>query len=92
MIFRIDGSFINKIESLIMAHFAVFGPIEDMRVVPNRNFAFLTYCYRYGFEVAPIFLRAAAEFAKVAMANHKLTEGSTEVLTVKWAQGNRNPV
>eukprot|EP01053_Blabericola_migrator_P001318 Blabericola_migrator_1__1317@NODE_1342_length_4760_cov_176_142340_g900_i0_p1_GENE_NODE_1342_length_4760_cov_176_142340_g900_i0NODE_1342_length_4760_cov_176_142340_g900_i0_p1_ORF_typecomplete_len376_score52_46Torus/PF16131_5/1_7e04Torus/PF16131_5/5_1e28Torus/PF16131_5/8_3e03RRM_1/PF00076_22/1_2e05WW/PF00397_26/3_1e05WW/PF00397_26/7_6e03RRM_5/PF13893_6/9_5e02RRM_5/PF13893_6/0_029Nup35_RRM_2/PF14605_6/0_014Nup35_RRM_2/PF14605_6/7_5e03zfCCCH_3/PF15663_5/0_033MHC_II_alpha/PF00993_20/0_27zfCCCH_4/PF18 len=68
---------IEKMEETITEHFCIYGPLEEVRVLPNRNVAFVTFCYR-----------AAAEFAKVAMAGYKLDDPD-DVLTVKWAQGRR---
>eukprot|EP01054_Gregarina_sp_Poly1_P004162 Gregarina_sp_Poly_1__4161@NODE_2277_length_2368_cov_81_178618_g1457_i0_p1_GENE_NODE_2277_length_2368_cov_81_178618_g1457_i0NODE_2277_length_2368_cov_81_178618_g1457_i0_p1_ORF_typecomplete_len398_score61_61Torus/PF16131_5/1_8e04Torus/PF16131_5/6e27WW/PF00397_26/2_6e05RRM_1/PF00076_22/1_2e04RRM_1/PF00076_22/1_9e05Nup35_RRM_2/PF14605_6/9_1e05RRM_5/PF13893_6/0_0023zfCCCH_3/PF15663_5/0_095RRM_occluded/PF16842_5/0_17zfCCCH_4/PF18044_1/0_94_NODE_2277_length_2368_cov_81_178618_g1457_i0791272 len=74
---RMENQMAEKIEQVILEHFCVYGPIEEIRVLPNRNVAFVTFCYR-----------AAAEFAKVAMANYKLDDPD-DVITVKWAQGTR---
>lgn len=43
---RVDANFNSRVEDLILAHFSIYGPIEEIRVIPNRNFAFVTFCYR----------------------------------------------
>ncbi|EZG47203.1 RNA recognition motif (A.K.A RRM, RBD, or RNP domain) protein [Gregarina niphandrodes] len=65
------------IERQLRAAFSVYGALRNVKVVANRNYSFVTYCYR-----------AAAEFALVAMNGWKLVEDEpSEVLTVRWATG-----
>lgn len=68
----------NSMETHVLKHFAQYGPVLEFKEIPNKPFVFVTYAYR-----------AAAEFARVAMDGHKLSDDPDEVLTVKWAQDPR---
>ncbi|CEM15985.1 unnamed protein product [Vitrella brassicaformis CCMP3155] len=67
------------LEESVRRNFSMWGPIVHMRVIPNKNIAFVEYEYR-----------AAAEFAKVAMMDQWL-DRKDEMITVKWAYDNPNP-
>ncbi|KAL7714343.1 pre-mRNA-splicing factor CWC2 [Entamoeba marina] len=69
----------QKLEELLKRHFSEWGKLEYIRVLPVRNIAFVRY-----------HLRAAAEFAKVAMADQSLD--NNEKLNVRWAYDDPNPI
>ena len=59
--------------------FGEFGEVEHINLISSKNIAFVRYRFRSG-----------AEFGKEAMANQGL--GKEEVLNVKWAHDDPNPV
>ena len=69
----------KQYEEVMRKHFGEWGEMEYVRVLPHRGIGFVRYR-----------LRAAAEFAKVAMADQSLDEG--EVLNVRWAKVDPNPI
>lgn len=69
---------VQKVEQEIWDHFGEWGEIESVRVIPSKAIGFVRYTYR-----------AAAEFAKVAMANQKM--GLSSCISVRWAADDRNP-
>eukprot|EP01069_Polyplicarium_translucidae_P000328 Polyplicarium_translucidae@DN1184_c0_g1_i1.p1 len=78
---RMSSDYMEKTEQLIRKNFGVFGEIEQLKFIGNKNISFVKFPYR-----------AAAEFAKVAMAEQKLDPSRTdEVLVVKWAHSDPNP-
>merc|ERR1712139_647846 len=64
---------------IVQKHFAQFGEIENVNVIYRLSIAFVRYR-----------LRCSAEFAKVAMTNQALD--NKEVLNVRWAYDDPNPV
>ncbi|KAL6068475.1 Pre-mRNA-splicing factor CWC2 [Balamuthia mandrillaris] len=72
---RVKGA---DLEELIRKNFIEWGHIESLRVIYDKSIAFVRYK-----------LRAAAEFAKEAMADQTL--GYKEVLNVRWANEDPNP-
>lgn len=76
-----DRSTANPVQTLdeeIRQKFGLWGPVDDVRIIPSKGIAFVRYLYR-----------AAAEFALVAMKSQKL--GLSPVITVKWASENPDP-
>ncbi|CAF3530569.1 unnamed protein product [Fusarium graminearum] len=69
----------DDIEEIVARHFAEWGPVERIRVLNTRGVAFVTYVNQ-----------ANAEFAKEAMAHQSL--GHDEVLNVRWATADPNPM
>ena len=69
----------NALEESLKKHFKEFGKLEFIRPFPEKCFAFLKYE-----------LRLCAEFAKEAMQLQTLD--NNEVLSVKWAQEDINPM
>ncbi|KAG9252346.1 uncharacterized protein F5Z01DRAFT_661573 [Emericellopsis atlantica] len=69
----------DDIEEIVARHFAEWGPIERTRVLNSRGVAFITYTNE-----------ANAQFAKEAMAHQSLD--SDEVLNVRWATADPNPM
>jgi hypothetical protein len=69
----------KEYETAVRKHFGEFGALEYVRVLPARGIGFVRYR-----------LRTAAEFAKVAMADQSLDDD--EVLNVRWAQVDPNPI
>lgn len=69
----------EKSEELIRQQFGLWGPIEDIKVVRNKNIAFVRFKYR-----------VHAEFAKVAMAEQRLLlDRPDDQLCVRWAHAGR---
>ncbi|GAB4823748.1 hypothetical protein N2152v2_010794 [Parachlorella kessleri] len=70
-----------ELRKLLEDNFKVWGPIDDIHVVPTKTIAFVRYAWR-----------SSAEFAKQAMHQQAL-EGSRmgEVLDVRWANDDPNP-
>lgn len=66
------------LENLLWEEFGEWGELVDVRIVPNKNIAFVTYKNRIN-----------AEFAKVAMADQQL--GGGEMINVRWANTDPNP-
>lgn len=67
-----------NLEEELIKQFGEWGDLEHVRVIHSKNIGFVRYR-----------LRAAAEFAKEAMADSSL--GHEEVLTVRWANEDPNP-
>ncbi|KAH7826525.1 putative pre-mRNA-splicing factor cwc2 [Monocercomonoides exilis] len=67
----------RETEALLKKHFGEWGQIERLRVIANKNIAFVTY-----------HLRSEAEFAKEAMTNQSLEDN--EVLSIRWATDNES--
>jgi len=59
---------------LIYEFFSPWGDIEDIHFNSHKCMAFIKYQHRY-----------YAEFAREAMTDQVLTEGSTEPISIKWA-------
>jgi hypothetical protein len=68
-----------SLEDLVRTHFSVWGELESVNIVPRISVAFVRYR-----------LRSNAEFARAAMANQNL--GGSEILNVRWAYEDPNPV
>jgi len=71
----------KKVHDEISKQFGEWGPIEDVTVKFDRRFAFVRYKFR-----------ASAEFAKEAMAGQTLWPSAEEVLNVRWANDDPNPI
>ncbi|KAK0285673.1 Pre-mRNA-splicing factor [Friedmanniomyces endolithicus] len=69
----------DDIEEVVARHFAEWGQVERIRVLPSRGVAFVTYTHL-----------ANSEFAKEAMAHQSLD--NDETLNVRWATVDPNPV
>ncbi|TKA56756.1 Pre-mRNA-splicing factor cwc2 [Friedmanniomyces simplex] len=69
----------DDIEEVVARHFAEWGQVERIRVLPSRGVAFVTYTHL-----------ANSEFAKEAMAHQSLDHDET--LNVRWAAVDPNPV
>ncbi|KJX99150.1 pre-mrna-splicing factor cwc2 like protein [Zymoseptoria brevis] len=69
----------DDIEEVVSRHFAEWGAVERIRVLPSRGVAFVTYVHL-----------ANSEFAKEAMAHQSLD--NDETLNVRWATVDPNPV
>ncbi|KAK5694255.1 Pre-mRNA-splicing factor [Elasticomyces elasticus] len=69
----------DDIEEVVARHFAEWGQVERIRVLPSRGVAFVTYTHL-----------ANSEFAKEAMAHQSLDHDET--LNVRWATVDPNPV
>jgi hypothetical protein len=57
--------------------FSPWGEIEDIHFNSQKCIAYIKYRHRY-----------YAEFAREAMMDQVLTEGSTEPIAIKWAVDN----
>lgn len=68
----------STLEKLLWTEFGEWGQIEDIRIIPKRNIAFVRYKNRVN-----------AEFAKIAMSDQKLD--GRELLNVRWAFDDPNP-
>lgn len=68
----------RDVETELTLAFGAFGPIQELSIFVPKAIAFLRYEYR-----------AAAEFAKVAMANQRLA--LADCIVVRWATEDRNP-
>ena len=81
-----------RVEAALRADFSEWGPVTDVRVLPTKCVAFVTYAHR-----------SAAEFAKEAMAGQTLRASEARarnrsaagerkpVLSVRWANDDPNP-
>eukprot|EP01125_Pyxidicula_operculata_P020679 TRINITY_DN768_c1_g1_i1.p1 TRINITY_DN768_c1_g1~~TRINITY_DN768_c1_g1_i1.p1 ORF type:complete len:510 (+),score=161.00 TRINITY_DN768_c1_g1_i1:33-1532(+) len=69
---------VNNIDDIVKKHFGKFGKITNLRLLPGRSIAFVTYD-----------LRVSAEFAKEAMSDQTLV--GNEVMNVRWANEDPNP-
>ena len=83
----------ERVRAAVLADFLEWGPVSDVRVLPTKCVAFVTYAHR-----------SAAEFAKEAMAGQTLLAaastrrrggegpaGEKHVLSVRWANDDPNP-
>lgn len=88
----------ERVRAAVLADFLEWGPVSDVRVLPTKCVAFVTYAHR-----------SAAEFAKEAMAGQTLLAASCatrrrggegpgpagekhkHVLSVRWANDDPNP-
>lgn len=75
---RTQPDAIQLLEAQIWKLFHPWGPIESVRVIPNKIIAFVKYEYR-----------SAAEFAKVACADQPV--GLSPAINVRWAFEDPNP-
>lgn len=71
-----DG--LKRMEDFLKKEFGVWGDVTNVRVIPKKNIAFITYAYR-----------VQAEFAKVAMADQNLGKYAP-LLAVRWAHTDGN--
>jgi len=69
----------EDMEALLQRHFCMWGEIEQLNIIPRLSVAFVRYRCRIN-----------AEIALIAMANQSL--GGGEVLNVRWAHDDPNPV
>ena len=69
---------IQRLEAQLWKLFHPWGPIESIRVIPNKVIAFVKFEYR-----------SAAEFAKVACADQPC--GIADAINVRWAFEDPNP-
>ena len=77
---RVYSNAEEKTEELLRQQFGLWGPIESIRVIRNKNIAFVRYKYR-----------VHAEFAKVAMAEQRLLlDRSDDQISVRWAHPGRD--
>lgn len=67
-------------EQLLVKNFQEFGTVEKVKVLQGKGCAFVT-----------MKTENQAQFAKEAMQNQSLMEGSNEVLYVRWANEDKNP-
>ncbi|KAK3282882.1 hypothetical protein CYMTET_9404 [Cymbomonas tetramitiformis] len=72
----------KNLHALVSSEFGEWGALENVNIIHAKGLAFVRYAYR-----------AAAEFAKEAMAGQTLRGGTEQVepLTVKWAFDDPNP-
>ncbi|KAJ1605941.1 hypothetical protein OJ253_2953 [Cryptosporidium canis] len=77
---RSKANYLEGVSKIIKKEFSVWGPVDNIRVIPSKNIAFVRY-----------FLRSSAEFAKAAMENQIIFKGQTEPITVRWAYDDPNP-
>lgn len=68
----------KETEKMVKKDFSEFGELEYVRVIPSKCIAFVRYK-----------LRAAAEFAHIAMSDQKTPYGE---LNVRWAHVDPNPL
>lgn len=68
----------NIMEQEIRKHFSEWGTIENIRVIHDKNIAFVRYTNRLN-----------AEFAKEAMIGQSLD--NKEIIIVRWARDDPNP-
>jgi hypothetical protein len=59
---------------IIYEYFSTWGEIEDIHFNSHKCHAYIKYKHRY-----------YAEFAREAMFDQILTEGSTEPISIRWA-------
>lgn len=69
----------DDIETLLHRHFGMWGEIEQLNIISRLSVAFVRYRCRIN-----------AEIALIAMANQSF--GGGEVLNVRWAHDDPNPV
>ena len=75
---RTQPDCIQRLEAQMWKLFHPWGPIESIRIIPNKLIAFIKFEYR-----------AAAEFAKVACADQPI--GLSKAINVRWAFEDPNP-
>ena len=75
---RTQPDCIQRLEAQLWKLFHPWGPIESIRIIPNKLIAFIKFEYR-----------AAAEFAKVACADQPV--GLSKAINVRWAFEDPNP-
>ncbi|KAH0485494.1 MAG: hypothetical protein KVP17_002064 [Porospora cf. gigantea B] len=75
---RSDPNFHQSQVNHLFKYFGLWGPVESIRVIPNKGIAFIRFQFRAG-----------AEFAKMAMTEQPL--GMGDQLFVRWAHPDRNP-
>lgn len=75
---RTQPDCIQLLEAQLWKLFHPWGPIESIRVIPNKIIAFVKYEHR-----------SAAEFAKVACSDQPV--GLSEAINVRWAFEDPNP-
>lgn len=68
----------NEMEETLTRHFAEFGSIDKIRVLPSKSCAFIKYR-----------LESEAQFAKEAMQAQTLN--GKDILDIKWANDDPNP-
>lgn len=73
------GTYDDDVESVVRKHFGVFGKIEKIKILHAKAVAFVKYENRM-----------SAEFAKEAMHEQSFDKG--EILNVRWATEDPNPV
>lgn len=73
----------ENVEEAVARNFGEWGEVERIRVLNNRGVAFVTYLNE-----------SSAQFAKEAMAHQSLgePESGDEVLNVRWATEDPNPL
>lgn len=70
---------VEQLEALVRTSFEAWGELENLNFIPRLSIAFVRYrC------------RLSAEFALTAMGNQSLGHG--EILNVRWAHDDPNPV
>ena len=69
----------DDVEALLQRHFGMWGEVEQLNIISRLSVAFVRYRCRIN-----------AEIALIAMANQSL--GGGEVLNVRWAHDDPNPV
>ncbi|KAH8738795.1 cell cycle control cwc2-related protein [Cryptosporidium ryanae] len=77
---RSKSNYLESLNKVIKKEFSVWGPIENIRIIPSKNIAFVRFKYR-----------ASAEFAKAAMENQVLFKEQNEPISVRWAYDDPNP-
>ncbi|CCI46760.1 unnamed protein product [Albugo candida] len=69
----------KRLEDVLYEKFTDWGEVENINVIHRLSICFVRYRYR-----------TSAEFAKEAMGNQSL--GNNEVLNIRWAYDDPNPV
>ncbi|KAH7647212.1 cell cycle control cwc2-related [Cryptosporidium bovis] len=77
---RSKSNYLEGLNKVIKKEFSVWGPIENIRIIPSKNIAFVRFKFR-----------ASAEFAKAAMENQVLFKEQNEPISVRWAYDDPNP-
>lgn len=78
---RSNDNYLDNVNKIIKKEFSIWGPVEYIRIIPNKNIAFIRYYYR-----------SSAEFAKAAMENQIIFKDQTEPIIVRWAYDDPNPI
>jgi pre-mRNA-splicing factor CWC2 len=78
-LYNIRGG-VKHVYKLVAEQFGVYGPIDSIRVLPDKPVAFVHYRWR-----------CSAEFAKEAMIDQVLGDGHDTSLNVRWAATDPNP-
>lgn len=68
----------SNIQNILTKHFEEFGNIEKIKILFNKNCAFITYKLEY-----------QAQFAKEAMQNQSIL--GDDILNIKWANEDPDP-